>query len=118
MLRINLHNEALLCRDIKCNIHTEDIQKLFKDVINICSHASTRCLPHTSLNNYKKVIPGWNEHVKEHAQNAKEWHDVWVQQGKPRDGDVANMKRNKIKISLCNKVCYQRKYKNSELQNG
>ena len=31
--------------------------------------------------------------MKEHAQNAKEWHDVWVQQGKPRDGDVANMKR-------------------------
>ena len=93
LLQINPHNEALLCRDIKCNIHTEDIQKLFKDVINICSHAFTRCLPHTSLNNYKKVIPGWNEHVKEHAQNAKEWHDVWVQQGKPREGDVANMKR-------------------------
>ena len=39
------------------------------------------------------MIPGWNEHVQEHAENAKMWHDVWVQSGKPREGDIANMKR-------------------------
>ena len=31
--------------------------------------------------------------VKEHAENAKVWHDVWVQSGKPKQGDIANMKR-------------------------
>ena len=31
--------------------------------------------------------------LREHAENAKMWHDVWVQSGKPRQGDIANMKR-------------------------
>ena len=31
--------------------------------------------------------------MKEHAENAKLWHDVWIQSGKPRHGDIANMKR-------------------------
>ena len=40
-----------------------------------------------------KVVPGWNEHVKEHAKNAKDWNDIWIQQGKPRSGDIARMRR-------------------------
>ena len=40
-----------------------------------------------------KTVPGWNEYVKEHAENAKLWHDVWLQSGKPKQGDIANMKR-------------------------
>ena len=93
LLQINPHSEALLCRNHKCTIHNDNIQDLYKSIINICSSASTKCLPHTSLNHHKKVIPGWNEHVQEHAENAKMWHDVWVQSGKPREGDIANMKR-------------------------
>ena len=31
--------------------------------------------------------------MEEHAENAKLWHDVWIQSGKPRQGDIANMKR-------------------------
>ena len=93
LLQINPNHEALRCRNRKCSLHTEYIYELHKNIIKICKEASTKCFPHTSLNDSKKVVPGWNEHVREHAENAKMWHDVWVQSGKPRQGDIANMKR-------------------------
>ena len=68
---------------------------LHNDIISSCSDASKASLPHTagSNSNGMKVVPGWNEHVKEHAENAKLWHDVWLQSGKHKHGDIANMKR-------------------------
>ena len=48
-------------------------------IINHCCDASEKCLPHTSSNQGRKVVPGWNEHVKEHAEISKSWHDIWVQ---------------------------------------
>ena len=93
LLKINPHHEVFTCRDYNCTEHKEQTHNLYKSIINICTEASTKCLPHTSINQTKNVIPGWNEHVKEHARNARIWHDVWVQSGKPREGDIANMKR-------------------------
>ena len=81
------------CRNYKCSLNQDSIHELYKNIVRICKEASEKCLPHTSLNHSKKVVPGWNEHVREHAENAKMWHDVWVQSGKPRQGDIANMKR-------------------------
>ena len=93
LLQINPNHEALRCRTYKCSLHKDYIYELHKNIINICKESSAKCFPHTSLNHSKKVVPGWNEHVREHAENAKMWHDVWVQSGKPRQGDIANMKR-------------------------
>ena len=41
----------------------------------------------------EKIIPGWNEHVKEHAEISKMWHEIWVQNGRPRVGYLANIRR-------------------------
>ena len=70
--------EALTCNNYNCVIRSDKIHELHKDIIDICSKASKACLPHTagSNSNSMKVVPGWNEHVKEHAENAKLWHDV------------------------------------------
>ena len=59
--------------------------------------ASLQQLPttHTSnvnSNKERKVVPSWNEHVKEHAINAKYWHDIWIQSGKPRNDGIARMR--------------------------
>ena len=93
LMQINPMQDALTCTDYKCIIHNEHIHQLHNKLIDICNKASKACLPHTSSNNYRKIVPGWNEYVKEHAENAKVWHDVWVQSGKPKQGDIANMKR-------------------------
>ena len=93
LLLINPMQDALTCKDRKCIIHNEQIHQLHKQIIEVCNKASNACLPHTTGKNSRKVVPGWNEYVKEHAENAKVWHDVWVQSGKPKQGDIANMKR-------------------------
>ena len=93
LIQINPQHEGLKCRNYNCNIHNDYIQKLHNDIIKICCKISENCLPHTSLNQGRKVVPGWNEHVKEHAENSRIWHDIWVQSGRPRHGDIANMKR-------------------------
>ena len=93
LLQINPQHEGLKCKNYRCNLHNDFIYKLHNDIIKICCEVSKKCLPHTSINQGRKVIPGWNEHVKEHAENSRIWHDIWVQSGKPRHGDIANMKR-------------------------
>ena len=45
------------------------------------------------MSNGKKVIPGWNEYVKEYSDKAKACHKFWVQNGKPRDGEIAKERR-------------------------
>ena len=43
--------------------------------------------------NGRKIVPGWNEHVKEHAENAYEWTKIWRREGYPDEGDTARMRR-------------------------
>ena len=61
--------------------------------------ASNNCLPHTSKNAVKgkNIIPGWNEHVKEHKENARKCHKTWIRNGHPNQGDIA---KEKIKSRL------------------
>ena len=93
LLKLNPMQEALTCKNYKCTIHTGNVHTLHKEIVDICNKASKACLPHTSGNKGCKIVPGWNEYVKEHAENAKLWHEVWIQRGKPKQGDIANMKR-------------------------
>ena len=96
LLQIDPTNEAWTCKDYKCTKHSEFIQKQHSKIIELWLEASSQYLPHTSENadNGHKIIPGWNEHVKEHKENAKFWHELWLQKGRPRQGDIADMKRS------------------------
>ena len=105
LLQVNPMHEALTCSNHKCVIHTEHIRLLHNDIIDICSIASKACLPHTSNSKGMKIVPGWNEYVKEHADNARVWHDVWLQSGKPMQGDIANMKR-KTRLKYHYAICF------------
>ena len=93
LLKINPCHEALWCKQYKCIKHREFIHKLHNEIICHTSNASKRCLPHTSNKKQRKIIPGWNEHVKEHAERSKMWHEIWVQNGRPRVGYLANIRR-------------------------
>ena len=95
LLTINPSNEALSCTNYSCSIHRKELQELHDNIVGCIKLASSNCLPHISGGKNKKerkIVPGWNEHVKEHANNAKDWNDIWINQGKPRDGDIARMR--------------------------
>ena len=96
LLQINPQHEALRCRDLNCNKHREYMKELYNTIIDVCSKLSKKCLPHTSQKKENKVVPGWNEHVKEHSERAKMWHEIWVQSGRPRDGHIAGIRRKTI----------------------
>ena len=93
LLKSNPHHEALKCKEYKCTSHAKFIQEIHNDIISSISQASNISLPHTSKSIAKKIIPGWNEHVKEHSDRSKMWHDIWVQKGRPREGYIANIRR-------------------------
>ena len=93
LLTINPNHDALKCKQYKCTRHSEYIQDLYSNIISNTSNSSKSTLPHTSRKKVRKVIPGWNEHVKEHSERAKLWHEIWVQMGRPREGYLANIRR-------------------------
>ena len=95
LLKINPKNEALSCRNFRCKLHKKEIQEIHNNIVGCIKQASSNSLPHTSNVNGRqgrKVVPGWNEHVKEHAINAKYWNDIWIQSGKPRNDGIARMR--------------------------
>ena len=74
LLSINPSSEALSCRNYSCPIHRIEIQELHDNIVGCMKLASSSCLPHTTDHrnkNERRVIPRWNEHVKEHAKNVK-----------------------------------------------
>ena len=94
LLSINPLNEALTCKNYKCTAHTAIIHKLYTDIISCCLEASNVSLPHTKNNGKNSTnMPGWNEHVKEHADRAKFWHYIWKENGRKRQGFIADIRR-------------------------
>ena len=93
ILQINPCDEAWKCKDYNCTKHVEYIKNIHSKIVKICKEASEKTLPHTSQNKDIKIIPGWNEHVKEHADRANIWHRTWINIGRPPHGYVANMRR-------------------------
>ena len=93
LLQIDPTNEAWRCTDYKCNKHIEFIKKTYSKIVEICQQASGETLPHTSQKKDVKIILGWNEYVKEHADRAQMWHSIWLNRGRPKHGYLANIRR-------------------------
>ena len=92
-MQINPCHEAFNCKDYKCTKHLEYIKEIHSKIVKISREASGKTLPHTSQKKDVKIIPGWNEHVKEHAERASMWHNIWVNSGRPTHGYLANIRR-------------------------
>ena len=85
--------ENIQCTNKICTDHTSFISELYNAVIKACIEASEASLPHNSQAGGRRIILGWKEHVQEHADRAKLWHEVWLHHNKPRDGIYANLKQ-------------------------
>ena len=83
---------ALRCTDALCRNeeHSRAICDFHDDIINACLAASS-CIPKTRRMSH---IPGWNEFVEPVREQAMHWHSLWIEQGRPADGHVAEMRRS------------------------
>ena len=62
-------------------------------MLNILFVAGKRIIPRV-LNKKTKKVPGWNQFVKSCFRDSLFWHDIWVQNGRPEQGVVAEVRRN------------------------
>jgi hypothetical protein len=86
---IKIPLDALYCQHVFCNDHTTDLNEYCDLIIHACLTASDMCIPCTR----KKVIAGWNEVAEPVRNEAMFWHGIWLDNGRPKHGIVADIRR-------------------------
>lgn len=87
--------ETLLCNDIHCcnQDHFNNINVYSTAIHNACISAANDAIPLTCPRGLKGRIPGWTERVEPFRERSMFWHGIWIDCGRPRDGQVAAVMR-------------------------
>ena len=107
--KLNMKNDVFTCKDTQCTYHSNEIRKIYSDIVKACLEAGDECIPKTKKNN-KNIVPGWNNHVKHVKDEALYWHREWKLAGRPHNGQLAEMRRT-------SRLKYHRVIKNVKKQN-
>ena len=93
LLQINIQHEAIVCNVVNCTRHNDFIKTMYHDIIKYCISADG-VLPKTNPNFEKNnTRAGWNEYVSDNRKNALFWHQYWLDQGRPSQGQIALIRR-------------------------
>ena len=110
---IDIPEAALLCENLNCADHKEDIECLLKSITDACKSAASLSLPLSAAPGGRGGVPGWNASVRDARDTAMWWHERWKENGRPREGWVAVIRRNtRAKYHLAVKKCKSEKDKN------
>ena len=94
LLRIPIPHDALRCIDANCtNVnHRNDLNKFYDNITESMSKASEAIFDNkgagTNRRNGTHSVPGWNEHVNELHNIARQSFLEWIVEGKPKHGTV------------------------------
>ena len=98
-------HDALRCSDANCTNadHRNDLNKLYDHITESMSKASEAIFDNncagTNRRNDTHSIPGWNEHVDELHNSARQSFMEWIVDGKPKHGAVFDdMKRSRARF--------------------
>ena len=91
---LSLPMEAIACEDKFCDVHVADLCKLHDDIIDCLIKSSKNCIPTINNNSKQKTIPGWNDYVKKYFESSLFWHNMWVQNGRPQQGIIAELRKS------------------------
>ena len=86
--------EAIACENRFCDIHGAEMYKFHDDVIDCLIRASKKCIPMYNNSRKQKVVPGWNEYVKKYFESSLFWHNMWVDNGRPQQGIIADLRKS------------------------
>jgi len=93
----NLHSQAafLTCHDMNCSIshHFSALTDYVKGITDACINACKSSIPSTSLKQQSGRIAGWSEYVQPLREKSLFWHHLWVENGRPHSGTVADCMR-------------------------
>lgn len=103
-------HKALNCCDYSCQQHSNDIEQFHDAIVSACLMAGDASIP-KSIDS-TNCQPGWNDFVKEHKNEALNWHKIWKSHNSPHTGHVATMRRL-TRARYHYAVRYIKKYKES-----
>ena len=67
--------------------HTHAINSLYEELVQSCVTARNEALSHTHPSG--RTLPFWNEIAEPYKQKSLIWHWLWVDCGRPCNGNVA-----------------------------
>lgn len=90
---INICNETLACSNASCSDHNHkrSLINMYDQIVDCLAKASQGLGKNSGSTHYNK--PGWNDHVSDLYKLSRDAFLVWKDSGKPRHGDVFEMKR-------------------------
>lgn len=93
LAEIDVPLNAIECRQMSCNNpeHRVLLQEYHDAVVDCCIRASS-CVPKSSCSS--RIVPGWNRFVKPFLEKALFWHSLWILNGRPQYGVVADVRRS------------------------
>ncbi len=94
--------EAIKCKHINSRVHTTEIDRYHKALIQCCMLASKKSIPSAgkAVNNTKKAQIGWNDYISEKKRDkAIFWHKIWQANGAPRHDATADIRKKCIRGS-------------------
>lgn len=89
---VYLPADAINCKEFLCHDHRDDINKLHNDIIDACLTASEATIPKQCHANSPGVAD-WNDQVRECRERAIFWHNMWIDNGRPHHGVIADIRR-------------------------
>ena len=94
--QLNVPFDAVKCNDLKCqcNDHIIAINNYCKNIVEICLNASSLTIPVCNSSKSHKIVPGWNEQCEGLRQASLFWHHLWIQCGRPHNGQIADVMRS------------------------
>ena len=98
--------DALLCNDPNCHSdqHRRDLATFYRNIIDALLSSGSYIFEYTRNNN--RVIPGWNDYVKELHQQARNSFLLWRENGSPRNGPLALlMRRTRAHFKRALRIC-------------
>ena len=92
-----------MCKGTNCKTRYLDNENFYDNIISLIQIAISKCI-HRSINGSKfKVIPGWNDYVRESYAISRDALKWWISNNGPRDGFIyQNMRtsRQQFKYAL------------------
>ena len=92
---ICVSSEAYICAKTACmnEEHTKCVNELHENIVECLSSSSSTLVEKHSKPQYK-LVPGWNECVRQAHQAARDSFLLWMKSGKPKEGLIYTQMKN------------------------
>ena len=70
-----------------------ELDEYYHSLVNACIVATQQCIPSTNAAHMRRRVAGWTGICSELGKTSRLWHRLWIANGRPHDGYVAQIMR-------------------------